>query len=87
MLLLHGLLLSKCAWFYGYANLLSRVTINVQGSPIFFYLQSPNGINYLITCFVPSFCPYQKGYMNSSVNLFPSQTTITNENYCIKEAI
>ena len=27
-------------------------------SPISFYLQSSSGINYLLTYFIPSFCPY-----------------------------
>ena len=35
--------------------------INSLGSPILFlYLQFPNGINYLITYFVPLLCPYQQ---------------------------
>ena len=36
-------------------------------SPYFFYLliQSPSGVNYLITYFVPSLCPYQN---NKSIN-------------------
>ena len=50
------LLLGKPAWFCGYASL-SWVIINLHGSPVYFYLQSPGGINYLITYFVPSFCP------------------------------
>ena len=52
-------LLSKPAWFCGEANLLSQVIINLQGSPIFFYLQAPSGINYLIIYLVPLLCPYQ----------------------------
>ena len=38
--------------------------VNLQRSPIFFfflYLQSPSGINYLATYFVPFLCPYQLG--------------------------
>ena len=53
MLLLHGFVLSKPAWFCGYAQPLSWVIINLQGSPIFFCLQSPSGINYLTIYFVP----------------------------------
>ena len=34
-------------------KLLNWVISNLQGSPIFFYIQSPSGINYLITNFVP----------------------------------
>ena len=34
--------------------------INLQESPIFsVYLQSPSGINYLITYFVPLLCPFR----------------------------
>ena len=54
------LLLSKPAWFCGLANLLSWIIINLQESSLFFsYLQSPSGINSLITYFVHLLCPYQ----------------------------
>ena len=54
------LLLSRPAWFCGYANLLSWITINFQAFPIFSYLQSFSGINYLITYFVPLLCLYHQ---------------------------
>ena len=49
---------ASVAWFCCYARLLFQVIINLQGSPVFFYLESPGGMNYWITYFVPSFCSY-----------------------------
>ena len=49
--------------------MLSWVIINLQGSPIFFYLQSPSGLDCLITYFVPLLCPCQDDwllYVNNS---------------------
>ena len=45
------------------ASLLSRVIINLQEFPIFFYLKSPSEINYWITYFIPLFCPYQQSLL------------------------
>ena len=54
MLLLHGFVAKRACLLL----LLSRVIINLQGSPIrFSCLQSPSGINYFITCFDPLLCP------------------------------
>ena len=50
------LVLSQPAWFCSEANLFSGVIINLQGLPYFLYLQSPSGINYLITYFVLLLC-------------------------------
>ena len=53
------LLLSKPAWFCGQAHLLSLVIINLKNLSRFFFTQQHlNGINYLITYFVPVLCPY-----------------------------
>ena len=66
VLLLHGFVAKQtCLGFVVKKNLLSWVIIKLQGSPvciyiyiyIYIYLQSPR-INYLITYFVASFCPY-----------------------------
>ena len=74
MLLLHGFVLSKPAWFCGYAQPLSCVIINLQGSPIFFCLQSPSGINYLTTYFVPfSSVPFSHSVVSDSFRPHESQ--------------
>ena len=53
--------MDRGAWkatIHGVTRVRQNLVTKPPPPPISFYLQSPSGINNLITYFVPSFCPY-----------------------------
>ena len=91
MLLLHYFASKQVCLVLWLANLLSWVIINIQDLLYFFlYLQSPSGINYLITYFAPLLCPYrnQSCFMKTRNSLEVStliSPSMINSNICLKK--
>ena len=59
-----ALLFRASCFCWGFAVQLYQEVVSLQGSPMFSCSPSPSEINYLITDFVPSFCPCENLQMS-----------------------